>query len=97
MAVAYLSLLPSILRVQHLFQERMPLLPLHLFCKTHCANVLSEIHLINNPIDISQGIYRQRSSPQPKLIWVRAFHEIYNPEMALRVLAIYNPNSRRVT
>lgn len=79
------------LRVQHLFQRADAVVTPSLFLQNSLRQYSSEIHLINNPIDISQGIYRQRSSPQPKLIWVRAFHEIYNPEMALRVLADLQP------
>jgi len=46
----------------------------------------SNIQVIPNPVDISHAIYRQRDKAEPKLIWVRAFHTIYNPLMAIEVL-----------
>ena len=47
-----------------------------------------DIVCIPNPVDISGLPYRKRSSLAPKLIWVRAFHEIYNPSFAVRVAEI---------
>jgi len=45
-----------------------------------------DILLIPNPIDLSASIFRHRALVEPKLIWVRAFHEIYNPLMAVEVV-----------
>jgi glycosyltransferase involved in cell wall biosynthesis len=46
-----------------------------------------EITVIPNPIDIGRYPFRGRSPARPKLVWLRAFHEIYNPVMAPRVVA----------
>lgn len=46
-----------------------------------------DLLLIPNPINLKAYDFRSRNSPNPKLIWLRAFHEIYNPSMAPRVLA----------
>ena len=46
-----------------------------------------QIKVIPNGIDISAISYKDRNSFSPKLIWVRAFHQTYNPELAVRVLA----------
>ena len=43
--------------------------------------------VIPNVIDISRYPYRHRQHLEPRLIWMRTFHEIYNPMMAVRVLA----------
>jgi glycosyltransferase involved in cell wall biosynthesis len=40
-----------------------------------------------NPIAAAQYPFRVRRTPEPRLLWVRAFHQIYNPIMALRVVA----------
>ena len=40
-----------------------------------------------NPLDLSGYQFHPREHPQPQLVWLRAFHEIYNPTMAPRVLA----------
>lgn len=43
--------------------------------------------IIPNVIDISQYPYRHRPSVKPRLFWMRTFHPIYNPLMAIRVAA----------
>lgn len=43
--------------------------------------------VIPNVIDLPEYIYRQRRSLHPRLLWMRSFHPIYNPELALRALA----------
>lgn len=42
--------------------------------------------VISNVIDLPAYPYRHRQALEPRLFWMRSFHEIYNPEMALRVL-----------
>ncbi len=41
---------------------------------------------IPNPIYLDGYTFKKRNKLESKLLWVRAFDEIYNPEMALRVL-----------
>jgi glycosyltransferase involved in cell wall biosynthesis len=43
--------------------------------------------VIPNVIDISRYPFRHRQRLQPRLMWMRTFHEIWNPMMAVRVLA----------
>ena len=57
------------------------------YLKQRMAHCCPEIRVIPNPIDISLYPYRERSPARPKLIWLRAFHEIYNPVMAVKVVA----------
>ena len=45
-----------------------------------------EVHIIPNVVDINNYRFRKRASIRPNLIWMRSFHEIYNPEMAVEVL-----------
>lgn len=40
------------------------------------------ILLIPNPLDIKNYPFRLRSVTSPRLVWLRAFHNIYNPQMA---------------
>jgi glycosyltransferase involved in cell wall biosynthesis len=42
--------------------------------------------LIPNVLDVSLYEFRRRTNIQPKLLYVRAFADIYNPLMAIRVL-----------
>lgn len=46
-----------------------------------------DLILLPNPIDISAYSYVQRDTPRPRLVWLRAFHAIYNPALAASVIA----------
>jgi glycosyltransferase involved in cell wall biosynthesis len=48
----------------------------------------ADLRLLPNALDLKKYSFRLRSKPQPRLIWVRAFHEIYNPPLAPQVLAL---------
>ena len=43
---------------------------------------------IPNPIFIQNYTFKERNQFQPKLLWVRAFNEIYNPLMAIQALEL---------
>jgi len=43
------------------------------------------ILVIENPIDLSQYKFHSKEIIRPRIIWMRAFTEIYNPKMAIRV------------
>ncbi len=52
---------------------------------------------IPNHIDLTQYTFKQRDRIQPKLLWVRSFDKIYNPEMAVDILEILSdkyPNAK---
>jgi glycosyltransferase involved in cell wall biosynthesis len=44
--------------------------------------------LIPNNIDINQYPFIRREKLKPRLLWVRSFHKIYNPNMAADVLVL---------
>jgi glycosyltransferase involved in cell wall biosynthesis len=46
-----------------------------------------QARIIPNIINISVYPYRNRSQLKPRLFWMRSFHEVWNPLMAVRVLA----------
>ncbi len=46
-----------------------------------------DILLLPNPIEISRYEFRLREQAQPKLVWLRSFHQIYNPQLAVKVAA----------
>ena len=48
---------------------------------------ISEVLPIPNLIDVSAYPFRCRTAARPRLFWMRSFHAIYNPGMAIRVLA----------
>jgi glycosyltransferase involved in cell wall biosynthesis len=43
---------------------------------------------IPNIVDVTAYSFRQRAPASPRLFWMRSFHSIYNPVMALRVLRL---------
>ncbi|HQR31446.1 MAG TPA: glycosyltransferase family 4 protein [Blastocatellia bacterium] len=46
-----------------------------------------DIVLLPNPIKLERYQFRLRETASPTLIWLRAFHQIYNPELAINVAA----------
>lgn len=44
------------------------------------------ISLIPNYIELENYHFHKRESIKPKILWVRAFHEIYNPHMTVDIL-----------
>lgn len=45
------------------------------------------IQVIQNPLALETYEYAERDKPRPRLIWLRTFHRIYDPVLAVRVLA----------
>lgn len=50
------------------------------------------LRLLPNPLDLSAYPYRRRERAVPRLVWLRAFHRIYNPELAPEVVARLRPD-----
>jgi glycosyltransferase involved in cell wall biosynthesis len=59
---------------RYLFQEMQP------YCRS--------LEFLPNPINLSAYSFRERKHAAPRLVWLRAFHHIYNPSLAPRVLAL---------
>ena len=62
------------------------------FLREELQSYYPKIDVLPNPVDISHTIYRQRDKAYPKLIWIRAFHAVYNPTMAIDVLKLLSPD-----
>jgi glycosyltransferase involved in cell wall biosynthesis len=45
------------------------------------------LRLHPNAIDATRFAFRLRMRPSPRLLWLRAFHEVYNPQLAVAVLS----------
>ncbi len=56
--------------------------------KAYCPDIC----VVPNAINLGIYPYQQRSPARPKLIWLRSFHEIYNPVLAVKVLAALAAN-----
>jgi glycosyltransferase involved in cell wall biosynthesis len=46
----------------------------------------ASVTIIHNNIDIERYPFQEKSFSSIRMLWVRSFHQIYNPEMAVRVL-----------
>ena len=46
-----------------------------------------DLRLVPNPLDIRAYRFELRDKPRPRVVWLRAFHEIYNPALVPRVVA----------
>lgn len=49
---------------------------------------IPRVEIIPNTIELQHYTYKKRTFLQPKLLWVRSLAKIYNPAMAVQVLAI---------
>ena len=58
-----------------------------LYLQHHFHKAGYSVEYIPNFIEIDNYPFKKRVNCKPKLLWVRAFHKIYNPEMAIWVLA----------
>lgn len=47
----------------------------------------ADVQLLPNPLDLGAYPYRCREHPAPRLVWLRSFHQIYNPLLAPQLLA----------
>jgi glycosyltransferase involved in cell wall biosynthesis len=48
----------------------------------------TELYLLPNAVDIRLYPFTLRKTPRSHLTWLRAFHQIYNPSLALRVVQL---------
>jgi glycosyltransferase involved in cell wall biosynthesis len=53
--------------------------------------------VIPNVIDLNQYPFRRREAVQPRLLWMRSFHDVYNPAMAVRALAALKKDAPEAT
>ena len=58
------------------------------YLREHLSHLRQDLLLLPNPIELKRYRFRCRERPEPRLVWVRAFHEIYNPQLVPPVVAI---------
>jgi glycosyltransferase involved in cell wall biosynthesis len=52
----------------------------------------ADIRLLPNALDLRGYEFSDRNTQQPRLVWLRAFHSIYNPVLAVETLARLVPS-----
>lgn len=55
------------------------------------------IRMVPNPIEIGLYSHRTRSAPLSKVVWLRAFHSIYNPTLAVECISILRRKGLQLT
>jgi glycosyltransferase involved in cell wall biosynthesis len=78
-------------RVRHLLHSAEVVTTPSRFLLDQMSPYHSDLLLQPNALDVSAYEFRLRDRPQPRLVWLRAFHRIYNPSLAPRVLALLAP------
>lgn len=75
-------------RVKHLLQSAAAVTTPSPYLREQMSPYRADLLLQHNPLDLNRYNFRRRERPQPRLIWLRAFHETYNPSLAPRVVAL---------
>ncbi|MES1166743.1 MAG: glycosyltransferase family 4 protein, partial [Pseudomonadota bacterium] len=56
-----------------------------------------DVRVIPNVIDLAEYPYRHRPRAAPRLLWMRTFHDLYQPKLALRTLALLRETHPQAT
>ena len=74
-------------RVQRLFASARVVTAPSRFLLETMQPYRADLLMIPNPLHLGAYEYQCREHPQPHIVWLRSFHEIYNPSLAPRILA----------
>ena len=73
-------------RVSWLFDSAAVVTTPSQYLRTQMASFRPDIRVVPNAIEIGRYSYRHRRHLSPSLVWLRAYHGVYNPSMALRTV-----------
>ncbi len=73
-------------RVRHLLNSAAAVTCPSPFLLQKFRSIRNDLILMPNPLEVSSFPFVHRKNPKPNLIWLRAFHEIYNPVLAPKVI-----------
>lgn len=73
-------------RVRRLLQSAAAVTTPSGYLLDEMRSVRNDLRLLPNARDLGTCRVRVRSRPEPKLVWLRRFHWLYNPEMAPEVV-----------
>jgi glycosyltransferase involved in cell wall biosynthesis len=74
-------------RVRHLLCSAAVVTTPSRYLLENMAHYCTNLRLLPNPLDLSTYKFTLRKQLQPSLVWLRAFHSIYNPSLAPQTLA----------
>lgn len=73
-------------RIKYLFEGAKKIIAPSRYLQEKMKFYRTDIDLIPNPLDLEKYLFHIRSKPRPHLVWLRAFHNIYNPQMTPKVI-----------
>lgn len=74
-------------RVRHLLQSAAAVTTPSRYLLEHMQRHRADLRVLPNGVEACATPFRLREQPQPHLLWIRSFHQIYNPTMAPAVAA----------
>lgn len=75
-------------RVRHLLQSAALVTAPSRYLQEQLRAFRRDILLLPNALDMTNYRYQSRSAVKPNMIWMRAFHQVYNPAMAVEVAGL---------
>ncbi|MDB6027990.1 MAG: putative glycosyltransferase [Verrucomicrobiales bacterium] len=75
-------------RVRRLLKSAQCVLAPSAYLRETMSVYRDDVRLMENAVDIGRYEFRLRKKVQPSLVWLRSFHEIYNPTLAPKVLEL---------
>ncbi|GAB1855715.1 hypothetical protein MHTCC0001_05490 [Flavobacteriaceae bacterium MHTCC 0001] len=82
----------------HLFRNAYINIAPSLFLKSHFeSHGYTNLEYIPNTIELNHYNFDKRTFKEARLLWVRSFSSIYNPELAVKVLKILRENNIEAT
>jgi glycosyltransferase involved in cell wall biosynthesis len=74
-------------RVPHLLQSASLVIAPSAYLFEEMRPYRQDLILLPNPLNLAAYSFKPRAHPTPRLVWLRTFHENYNPSLAVRVIA----------
>jgi glycosyltransferase involved in cell wall biosynthesis len=75
-------------RVKRLLRGAVAVTTPSRYLQTALGNWHQDVHYLPNALNIKKYPFRLRAAPTPRLCWLRRFHQIYNPSLAVKMLAL---------
>lgn len=73
-------------RVRRLLSSAYAVTTPSCYVRLALRSLRNDILYLPNGLDVERYPYKLRAAPGPNLCWLRAFHEIYNPTLAIEVV-----------
>ncbi len=84
-------------RVSRLLRQGQVIMTPSLFLQAGLKQYSSTIRYLPNAVDVSHYEFQLRHHPARKIIWLRAFHKIYEPELAVKVISFLVKEFKDIT